>query len=67
MQTNVNQKVKWQKDVPVPRLRIEPGTRTLQGKCLTDRAKKAPIDLVYRNQNPSKSTPNFDFQSKISA
>ena len=46
---------------------LEPTTLRLQGKCLTDRAKKAPIDFIHRNQNPSKSNPNFDFQSKFSA
>ena len=46
---------------------LEPTTLRLQGKCLTDQAKKAPIDFIHRNQNPSKSNPNFDFQSKFSA
>ena len=46
---------------------LEPTTLGLQGKRLTDQAKKAPIDFVHRNQNPSKSNPNFDFQSKFLA
>ena len=46
---------------------LEPTTLRLQGKCLTDQAKKVPIDFIHRNQNSSKSNPNFDFQSKISA